>query len=215
MASYFTLTLDTTAPAGGSISITSLTNARSVTVSLFAEDAAQMKLYGDVGPGSEATGESAAGWETYAESRTVQLTDGDGSKTVFVRFRDAVGNESAAVSATTVLDTAAAVVTVTGPDVSTVSTVDGYDECAFSFSADSDFVEYMVRVVPAESSVHTAGAQIGTEGGSVNMSGTGDYPAATAVSCVITGADLQAASSGDGVKTVKVFVRDAVGNWSV
>lgn len=215
MAAYFTLTLDTTAPSGGSLTITTLTATRNITATIGAVGATQMKLYGDIGSGSAATAESAASWETYATTKEITLTDGDGTKTVYVKFRDAVGNESAAASATTELDTTAAIVTLTGPDVSTVSKVDGYNECAFSFSSDTAFVEYMVRVVPANSSAHTAGVLIGTENGSSNMSGTGTYPASNAISCIINAADLEAASAGDGAKIIKVFVKDSAENWSV
>ena len=85
----------------------------------------------------------------------------------------------------------------------------------FSFSADTDFVSYSVRVVPQNSSTHTAGTQLGTTNGSENMSGTGDFKADTAISCKINAADLAAASAEDGAKIIKVFVKDKAGNWSV
>lgn len=215
MASYFNLTLDTTAPSGASLSITSLTATRNITATLAASGATQMKLYGDIGTGATATAESAATWETYATSKSISLTSGDGVKTVYVKFRDAVGNETAAISKTTTLDTTSAVVTITGPDVSTISKVNGYNVAAFSFACDSAFVEYQVRVVPANSSVYTAGVVIGTTNGSTNMSGAGTFAANTAINCTINGADLETASSGDGAKIIKVFVKDSAGNWSV
>lgn len=215
MAAFFTLTLDTTAPSGGSISIISLTGSRNITATLAATGASHMKIYGDVGTGSTATAESAASWETYAASKAIQLTSGDGSKTVKVKFRDEVGNESAEYTATTVLDTTAAVPVITGPDKTTISKVDGYNVASFSFSVDTDFVEYKVCVVPATGSAQNAGVVIGTTNGSTNMSGTGTFKAATAISCTINAADLEAASSGDGAKIIKVFAKDAAGNWSV
>jgi len=215
MAAFFNLTLDTTAPSEGSISIISLSGTRSITATLHALEAAQMKLYGDIGAGSAATAEADAVWEAYAESKVIQLTDGDGAKTVKVKFRDGVGNETAEYSATTTLDTTAPVVTVTGPDKATISKVDGYNVSAFSFSADSLFVAYTVRVVPESGSLYTAGVEIGTQNGSVNMSGETEIAADTTVNCTINAADLEAASSGDGAKIVKVFVKDAAGNWSV
>ena len=215
MASYFTLTLDTTAPSGGSISIITSTGSRSITATLAATGASQMKLYGDIGTGSTAMAESDASWETYATSKAIQLTSGDGTKTVKVKFRDSVGNESAEYSATTTLDTSVPVPTITGPDKSTISKVSGYNVAAFSFSVDSEFVAYEVRVVPANGSAHTAGKVIGTTNGSTNMSGSGTFAANTAVNCTINAADLEAAESGDGAKIIKVFVKDAAGNWSV
>ena len=211
MAAFFTLNLDTLAPQNGSISIVTLTNTRSITATLAATGAAQMKLWGDI---EGAASESTASWETYATSKALSLSGNDGSKTVYVKFRDNVGNESASFSATTTLDTTGAVVTITGPDVDTISKVDGYNVAAFSFSVDTDFIYWEVRVVPASESAHTAGAVIGTTNGSTNMSGEGGA-ANTTISCAINGADLELASSGDGAKIIKVFVKDAAGNWSV
>ena len=71
-----------------------------------------------------------------------------------------------------------------------------------------------VKVVPSADSLHTAGTQIPTTGGSTNMSGT-TVAASASVSCTIYGADLETASSGDGAKIIKVFGKDAAGNWSV
>lgn len=212
MASFFTLTLDTTAPLNGALSIISLTGSRTITATLAADGATQMKLYGDIGGGlTEATAE----WETFVTSKSITLTAGDGTKTVKVKFRDNVGNETAEITATTVLDTAAPVVTITGPDVSTVSLVDGYNVAAFSFSADTPFVAYEVRVVPSSGSDHTAGVVIGSANGSTNMAGTGEWAASAPISCTINAADLKAASDADGAKIIKVFVKDSAGNWSV
>lgn len=218
MASYFTLTLDTTAPTGGKITIASPTNNPSVTATLSASGATQMKLYGDIvsnASSSTKITESAASWVNYATSATVVLATGDGAKTVYAKFRDDVGNESAAVSAVVTLDTTAPVVTIsTGPDYSTISEVLGFDTCAFSWSADEAIKAYKVCVVPANTSAQSAGIQIGTTNGSTNTSGAA-VAANTTVSTTIKASDLKAASSGDGAKIIKVFVQDTVGNWSV
>ena len=143
------------------------------------------------------------------------LPDGDGLKTINVKVRDDVGNETAAVSDTITLNTSIPAVTITGPDKSRISKVTGYDAAAFSFVCDVDFEEYTIRVVPATSSLHTAGTQIPTTGGSTNVSGTaGGYKKNTAINVTVKGADLESASSGDGVKIVKVFVKNAAGTWS-
>ena len=71
-------------------------------------------------------------------------------------------------------------------------------------------------VVPANNSTQDAGVIIGTTNGSQNTSGSdGSYPASENIQVTITGADLEVASSGDGVKIVKVFVKNAAGTWSV
>ena len=144
------------------------------------------------------------------------MSEGDGLKTVHIKVRDDVGNESAAVTASITVNTAVPVVTITGPDKSKISKVSGFDVCAFSFTSDVDFEEYTVRVVPSTSSLNTAGTQIPVAGGSTNTSGTaGGYKKNTAINVTINGADLETASSGDGTKIVKVFVKNAAGTWSV
>lgn len=217
MASYFNLTLDTTAPGGVTLSINggaAYCTSPNVTLSVGCGDGStngyQMKIWGISGAADEA----GAAWETFAASKSVTLTSGDGLKTLYGKVRDALGNESAAVSAAVTLDSTKPAATVTGPDVSAVSKLSGYSAASFSFVSDSAFTEYKVKVVPAISSLHSAGTAIGTSNGSVNMAGSGSFAANTAIACTITGGDLEAASSGDGVKIVKVFVKDVAGNWS-
>lgn len=217
MASYFSLTLDTTAPTSGSISLPARSNSVNVSATLSATGATYMKIYGDIcaQAGGSAISESDASWVSYSTSASLILTAANTTKTVYVKFMDDVGNVSSAASASVVLDTTAPVVTITGPDVSKISKVSGYNVSEFSFSADEAFDEWTVRVVPSTDSIHTAGTQIPTTGGSTNMSGTTTTSASTAITCTIYGADLETASSGDGAKIIKVFVKDADGNWSV
>jgi hypothetical protein len=217
MASYFQLTLDTTAPSGGSITLPSRSSSVNVTATLSATGATYMKLYGDIcaTAGGSAISESDASWVAYSASAAIILTSTDGTKNVYAKFKDDVGNESTAASASIILDTTVPVVTIVGPDVATISKVAGYNVSAFSFSADEGFVEWSVRVVPSASSLHTAGTEIPTTGGSTNMHGTTATSADTAVNCTIYGADLETASSGDGAKIIKVFVKDSTGNWSI
>ena len=217
MASYFNLVLDTLAPSSLTLAINdgaqyTTTQAVSLAIGLGDTDVTgyQIKIWGVDG----AETESDASWQTYETSKSVTLTAGDGLKTVYVKVRDDVGNESAAVSDTITLDTAVPAVTVTGPDKSKISKVEGYNSAALSFVSDVDFVEYAVMVVPAISSLHAAGTQIGVTNGSENTSGTGEFAANTAINVTIKGADLEAASSGDGTKIVKVFVKNAAGTWS-
>ena len=217
MASYFNLTLDTTAPSGGSISLPSYASNVNVTATIGATGASYMKLYGDIcaSAGGAAITEADASWVAYGTSASIILTGTDGTKTVYIKFMDDVGNISSAASASVVLDTSVPVVTIIGPDVSKISKVSGYNVSAFSFSADTAFVEWTVRVVPSTDSLHDAGTEIPSTGGSTNMHGTTSTAASTAISCTIYGADLETASSGDGAKIVKVFVKEVSGNWSV
>lgn len=218
MASYFNLTLDTLAPSGLSLVINdgaAYTTSAAVALKIAVEDADttgyQVKIWGINGAEKEAD----ASWQTFAATKNVNLTAGNGLKTIYIKVRDDVGNESAAASDTITLNTAVPAVTITGPDKSKVSKVSGYNSAAFSFVSDVDITEYKVCVVPAVSSLQNAGTVIPTTNGSENTSGTGSYKANTAINVTVKGADLEAASSGDGVKIVKVFVMNAAGTWSV
>lgn len=219
MASFFNLTLDTLAPAGLTAKVNDdalYTTTQAVTLKLTLADADtagyQMKIWGIDGADDEAS----APWETYTAEKSVTLPSGDGLKTVSVKVRDSVGNATAAASDTITLNTVVPVVSITGPDKSVISKVDGFDSAVISFSSDVVFDEYKVCVVPATNSLQGAGAVIPTAGGSENTSGSaGNYPADQAVSVTIRGADLETASSGDGQKIVKVFVKNVAGTWSV
>lgn len=219
MASYFNLTLDTTAPSGltlqinnGDLYATSTAVTLKISVSDEQTTGYQMKIWGIDGVADE----GSASWENFAASKSANLTSGDGLKTVYIKVRDDVGNESAQVSDTITLNTAVPVVTITGPDKSKISKVSGFNTAIINFTADVEFEEYKVCVVPQQNSTQEAGTVIPTDGGSVNTSGSdGNYPASQNTQVTITGTDLEAASSGDGVKIVKVFVKTAAGIWSV
>lgn len=220
MASYFNLTLDTLAPSGLAVHLNGddiYTTTATVQMTLDLTDGVttgyQMKIWGVEGVEDE----GSATWETYAASKSITLPTGDGLKTVHVKVRDSVGNESAEATDSITLDTAVPTVTVTGPDNSTISEVEGFDKAVINFMSDIAFVEYKVCVVPATSSTQDAGTVIPTTAGSINTSGTSDdepYEAETNIQVTIDGTDLKTASSGDGVKIVKVFVKNAAGTWS-
>lgn len=218
MASYFNLTLDTLAPQGltiklnnGSQYTTNKTVQLAVNVTDESAEGYQMKVWGIDGIAKE----SDAVWETLANIKNVTLSTGDGLKTVYVKVRDDVYNETVAASATITLDTSVPAVTIIGPDVSKISKTSPKDVATFSFTSNTAFTEYKIKVVPSNSSLHDAGVQIGTTNGSTNMSATGTFKASTAISCKVYGKDLEAASSGDGEKIIKVFVKNAHGTWSV
>lgn len=218
MASYFNLTLDTLAPQGLTIKLNNgsqYTTSKSVTLGIVLTDAStvgyQMKVWGVNGAETEAD----ATWETYASSKNITLLNNDGLKTVYVKVRDDVCNETAAVSATITLDTSVPAVTIIGPDVSRISKTAPKNVATFSFTSDVAFTEYKIKVVPSKSSLHDAGTLIGADNGSTNMKGTGTFKKNTAISCKIFGKDLETASSGDGEKIIKVFVKNAHGTWSV
>lgn len=220
MAAFFNLTLDTLAPQNCSVVINSgaaRTNIADVTLAIATGDAATtgytMKVYGDIVGASSA---NEATWEAFSTEKAVELTAGDGTKTVHVIIRDDVWNEAEAVSDFIVLDTTAAVVTISGPDVSKVSEVAQKNISTFTFVVDEAFQEYKVMVVATEGTAHDAGTLIPTTAGSVNTSGAaGNYEANKAIEVKIHATDFKTAKGGaDGVGIVKVFVKDLTGNWS-
>lgn len=232
MANYFNLTLDTVAPVSPSLVLAGgvgVINTQLITATIGTTDKsttgytmkiwgsldlAQAKSDGLVSSSAEDTTEQSAQWVTFASSKQLKLAAGDGPKTIYLKLRDDVYNISAQVSKSITLDTAAPIITITGPDVTKISKQSGKNICTFSFTADCDITEYKVKVVTSASASHTTGVTIGTANGSTNMVGT-DVKADKAVTCTINGADLELASSGDGAKIIKVFAKDAAGNWSV
>lgn len=221
MASFFNLVLDTIGPGSPSVQINGealYTSSTSVTLTIGTTDEQttgyQMKVWGIEGVASEGD----ASWQTFQNSFAVNLTTGDGLKTVYVKLRDDVGNESATVNDTITLDTAVPVVTITGPDKTKISKIATFDTSIFNFTCDVDFIEYKVCVVPATASLEGAGTIIATTAGSKNTSGTQEeetpFEADTNIEVTIKGADLETASSGDGTKIIKVFVKSISGIWS-
>jgi len=97
-----TFTIDTTAPTSNSVSINSgatYSTSIGVMLTLASTGATQMMV-------SENSGFSGASWETYSTSKSFTLSTGDGTKTVYVKFKDSVDNTSSSVSDTIILDTA-------------------------------------------------------------------------------------------------------------
>jgi len=226
MASYFSVTLDTTGPSNPTISLAggaTYTSSQLINATISTGDGVttgyQMKLWGDVDTTHNANiqgTEGASAWITYNTTQQVKLSATDGSKTIYLKIRDDVYNESSQVSDGIILDATLPVVSLTGPDVSKISKVSGKNVVSFSFQSDSIFDEYKVKYVAASGNSHDTGTQILTTNGSTNMSGAaGNYPASTAINCTINGTDLEVAASGDGAKIIKVFVKDVAGNWSV
>lgn len=81
----------------------------------------------------------------------------------------------------------------------------------FYFEPGIEFIEWSVRIVPSETSTINEGIEIGTANGSTNMHGTNQ--GATRIQCSINSLDLEAITSSDGLKIVKVFVKDTNSDW--
>lgn len=229
MSNFFYLTLDTKSPENPTVTINGgqqyATN-QLVDLSIGTTDSDtsgyQMKIFGDVDPSSnvsiQATKETSA-WIAYNNSQQIKLSSIDGQKTIRVIIRDDVYNESTEVSDTINLDTSVPTVSRTNPDVSRISKKAGKNVASLSFTVDKSFVEYKVKVVTSESSLENTGTQILTTNGSLNMSGTGSFPANTPITIQISGADLEVASrfNGNGIDAdcIKIFAKDESGKWSV
>ena len=223
MANYFNLTLDTTAPSSPTISLdggASYASAQLITTTINGSgaDIIQMLIWGDVDIAHNANIQVLEGnssWITYSTSQQVKLSAGDGSKTIYLKIRDDVYNVSSQASDSIILDTTVPVVTLTGADLTKISKQTGKNISSFSFSVDSSFVEYKIKVVGATGAAEGTGTLISNANGSINTFGTGSYPASTPINVQINAADLEIASAGDSVKIIKVFVKEANNAWSV
>lgn len=234
MASFFTVTLDTLAPAtvkvlidNGAAYVTA--SDRLCTLKITTSDAVttgyMMKIWGDIDTTANTNiqdTETKSKWISYEQSKQIKLSSGDGIKTVYVKLRDDVANESSIVSAQTILDTELHTVTVQSQSVAKISAVAGYDTVTFSFfvsdtnPATTTFSEYKVCCVANSSVPASEATAIGTTNGSSNMAGTGTFDFDNPITCTIKAADLMAtaAGAGDGAKIIKVFAKTADGQWS-
>jgi probable HAF family extracellular repeat protein len=97
-----TVTVDKSAPTG-TVSINngaSRTRSRSVTLTLSATDPSPGSGVTDMRISNTQSGLSSAPWEAYSTSKAWTLTSGQGTKTVYVQYRDGAGNDSAVVTDT-------------------------------------------------------------------------------------------------------------------
>jgi len=178
-----TITLDTTQPTG-TISINSgaaWTNSTSVTLTLSASDAhsgvSKMQFSND--------GVVFSSEEDYATSKSWTLTTGEGTKTVYVQYKDSADNWSGSISDTITLDTT--------PPTGTISINSG---AAYTNSTS------VTLTLSASDSSGVSKMQFSNDG--VVFSSEEDY--ATSKSWTLT--------ASDGLKTVYVRYKDNAGNWS-
>jgi hypothetical protein len=224
MANYFYVTLDVTGPGNPSLSIAggaTYATQQLVDLSIGTTDVDtlgyEMKIWGSVDPAYDsniAATEGGSLWFAYNNSKQIRLSSGDGAKTINLKLRDSVHNESSSINETISLDMSLPEANVGSPDVNVISLKPNKDIFNFSFSSVELFEEYKVKVVSSENATHDTGTLIGSVNGSLKTVGNaGNYSAP--INVTIKGADLQAASSGGGQKIIKVFIRDIAGQWSV
>ena len=157
--------MDTTPPTG-SITINSgatYTTSTSVTLTLSASDAngvASMAFSTD--------GTTWGAWEAYSTSKSWTLTGSDGTKTVYVKFKDNAGLESSAYQDSIILDTVAPTVTI-GVSDSLISEAD----VGGTFTVTATFSEAMDKaVIPTVSFSPAVSTTLTSPGGSWNGAGT-------------------------------------------
>ena len=223
---FIYITLDTTAPTNPSVKIAGdliYTTSQLVELTVGTGDSSttdyQMKIWGDVDVAHNSNvknTEELSSWIPYSIKPQVKLSNGDGAKTINVKIRDDVHNASSIASDSIKLDTKIPTVTTTNADVAKISKVAGKDIFSFSFSSDKDIEEFKVKLVGLDNVTHDTGVTIPDTNGSINTSGKDLITLSQVTTVTIKTADLVAAgASTDGQKIVKVFVKDALGNWSV
>ena len=95
-------------------------------------------------------------------------------------------------------------INVTGVTATKMSRVTGKDAIDATFTADEAFVEYMIRKVSAAGDTRLMGTLV--EQATV--------ASRTSHTTTITDDELVAATGAEGTNLLKVFVKDAAGNWS-
>jgi hypothetical protein len=233
MASTVQITLDTSAPGGASVSLAggaAVTSVQDIVAAIATSDADttgyQVKIYGDVddsaAPAEYRAVEGDAPWVSFETAKNIRISAGNGLKTVRVKIRDDVWNTTSELTDTITLDTSVPVITVTsGPTPARISKQSGKRTSSFTWQPDVEISEYKVKLVNDIGDPHTAGAQIGTTGGSTNVAGV-TVEAEEGVTTQIDGADLETAGVNGSAAyngqagIVKVFGRAASnGVWSL
>ena len=226
MANYINVTLDTTAPAtptivldgGATYATDDLVDCTIGTVD-GVTTGYQIKIWGAVDTAYDVNiqgTEGASTWIAFSPTKQIRISTGQGQKTIYLKIRDDVNNESSIVNDSITYDTTRPVITVTSPDVTRISKVTGKNVVNFSFTSDVPFNQYIVKAVNSTGASYDLGTTIPVTNGSVNTTGTGTFDTTTTpITVTINGTDLELASGGDGLKIIKVFVRSTTTNlWS-
>ncbi len=234
MANYINITLDTVEPSDVSVLINGnedRTSSTAVKLTIACSDPVtegyQMKIWGT----ADAPTEESAIWETYQQTKNVTLPSGDGLKTVYVKVRDDVWNESAAVSDTVMLYEKAPSLIGFNVASSRISLTAGKNIVSGSFYADEKIDAVKLMLVQDVNAPHDSPSNIAiprNAGSDIYDDNNDSVPSETAlelsgiidnvlaINFTINASDIVSVSPGDGVKILKAFVRSAEsGNWSV
>lgn len=234
MSNYVNLELDTLGPQGVSVKInegetTTNINVINLTVSCTDEDLTgyQMKVWGT----ASCPTEEDAVWSNFVSSNTYLISSTDGLKTISVKLRDDVHNESVTASASIRLLTNRPSIQNLYIGPAKVSLVEGKNLATGAFGFDEKIDAAKVMIVQDINAKHDNQANISiptTNGSHLEFEdGTrlsSDYLEFEGHECDniftvlfnINANDIASVSPGDGVKIIKVFVRSvASGLWSV
>ena len=201
-------TTDTTAPSSPSISFSNTTTSSQLaTAAISATDDTGVTGY-YLSESSTTPSITSSGWTSVTSSKSYSsnvnwtLSSGNGSKTVYVWFKDAVGNISSSTSATITLnqtDTTAP----TNPSISinsgSSSTTSTSVTLTLSASDDTGVTGYYVSESTITPSLTSANW--------VSVTSAASYSATAAFT-------LSGGSVGDNTKTVYVWFKDSAGNIS-
>lgn len=258
MANYFNITLDTTAPGGVGVKINGDEEravSTQVTLNISCADADKtgykMKIWGDIVNSSGYTiAEKDAVWEDYSATKDVTLNEFDdesNQRTVYVKVRDDLHNESAAASDSIILYTELPEINITtGPVPAKITTAAGksgdiaamiaLSRSLVYFTVNKDVSDIKVMLVSNINAVHDDASNIlipsststigiidtNADAGNMTISGTDgmtvsnqNIAAGKEIALSISGDDLKSVSPDDGVKLVKIFVKEKDANWSV
>lgn len=104
-------------------------------------------------------------------------------------------------------DTTAPIPNVTvQPNKTKISRVSGQDVTSFTIQSDEAYTEYKIKKVASDTDDNTLGTLIETA--------TGSWPANTDHVLDLTDDEIVNAGLSDGTHMIKIFVKDAAGNWS-
>jgi len=184
---------DTAAPTGGSFTINSnatYTNSTSVTLNITCPSDSWTPIQMAYGNAASPTN-----WTTCSSSQAWTLSTGDGTKTVYMRFRDGGGNTTSDITDTIILDT-------TAPTSNTISINSG-----------AAYTNNPTTTLTLSSTDTTSGvSQMQFSCDNSNWTTAEAY--ATTKTFNITNQTGAGCSTGDGTKTVYVKYKDNAGNWS-
>lgn len=235
MSDYIKLTLDTTPPEDVEMLINggaAYTFSRFVELKVSCADSDtqgySIKVWGVDGVDDE----DDAPWEEYFQSKLVSLSEGDGEKTVYVKVRDDLFNESDAVC-DTVSYRSSPIPFVKGltVDTSKIFSSGVRRTASLIWNVDKDFDAVKIMLVDDVNAAYDDDSNISIPtangshicGANGKIISTGDYmeiynyklSSNVGMSAVLYARDITAVSPENGIKVIKVFVRSCEnGNWS-